>query len=276
MRAIVLGTAALLAIGNAGQTSAAGASTVFPRLMVTQTAISEIDAIDPSIAKTSFDNATSLVGSGPVATGWLSPRVSIYRSYIGFQNALATHSVPLGVQTVAYDNEAWTYTPLSEQQNPGVTEKAFCRLAHASGYRCMTSPALTLISVQSWYSPSSHPWQEFVAHGMAADAARYADVFDVQAQWNEAMSDFASVVSLVAGSARAANPSVGVLAGLSTGPSGQTVAGAQLYAAADATEGIVDGYWLNVPSANAGCPECTTAQPQVAVDFLTLLQQDGW
>jgi len=46
------------------------------------------------------------------------------------------------------------------------------------------------------------------------------------------------------------------------------VTGRQLVAAIRATEGTVDGYWLNIPGRGRECPTCRELQPQVGIDAL--------
>jgi len=108
--------------------------------------------------------------------------------------------------------------------------------------------------------------------GIAGDAARYADVIDIQAQGSETnTAAFAAFVTAAAAQARAANPHVIVLAGISTNPTGHQVSAAQMRAAITATAGTVDGYWLNIPAGGPSCPRCGQPQPQVVAAALHAL-----
>ena len=112
--------------------------------------------------------------------------------------------------------------------------------------------------------------------GLAASAARYADVIDIQAQGSEAsLSRFTSFVKEAAAQARGANPHVIVLAGLSTNPSGQHVTSAQFISAYNAVRPDVNGYWLNIPAQGSACSRCGTPQPKVAVPLLQMLARSA-
>lgn len=104
---------------------------------------------------------------------------------------------------------------------------------------------------------------------LAGGAARHASVIDIQAQGLEAdASAYASFVRKAALQARRANPSVIVLAGISTNPNGDRVTAAEILASIHATRAFVNGYWLNIPAAGEACPRCGNPQPQIAVQVL--------
>jgi hypothetical protein len=71
--------------------------------------------------------------------------------------------------------------------------------------------------------------------------------------------------------ARAANPRVTILAGLSTNPPGAEVTSQQLTAAIRATSGVVSGYWLNIPGRGPRCPTCNAPRPDLARQLLGAL-----
>ena len=73
----------------------------------------------------------------------------------------------------------------------------------------------------------------------------------------------ANQVGEAAAQARAANPRVAILAGLSTNPPGAEVTTGQLAAAIRVTRGTVDGYWLNIPGRGPRCPTCNSPRPDV-------------
>src|SRR5262249_2736068 len=105
--------------------------------------------------------------------------------------------------------------------------------------------------------------------GIAADAARYADVFDIQAQRAERSTElYTTFVRQAAAQAREANPKVVVLAGISTNPNGQHVTADDLLRAIAATRDVVDGYWLNIPRPGPHCPRCNDYRPDIAIDVL--------
>ena len=89
-------------------------------------------------------------------------------------------------------------------------------------------------------------------------------MLELQAQSLERdTSSYVTFVREAAAQARAANPRVAILAGLSTNPPGAEVTSEQLTAAIHATRGIVDGYWLNIPGRGPRCPGCNSPRPDV-------------
>ena len=76
-------------------------------------------------------------------------------------------------------------------------------------------------------------------------------------------STYAAFVRDAAAQARAANPRVTILAGLSTNPPGAEVTSQQLTDAIHATRGTVEGYWLNIPGRGPRCPTCNPPRPDV-------------
>ena len=92
-----------------------------------------------------------------------------------------------------------------------------------------------------------------------------ADVIEVQAQSLErSAATYAAFVREAAGQARAANPGVSVLAGLSTNPPGPVVTSQQLAAAMQASHSSVDGYWLNIPARARAARPATPPAPRWA------------
>ena len=120
--------------------------------------------------------------------------------------------------------------------------------------------------------PGCGRYEDYLRAHIARDAARYADVFDIQAQGSiRSTAFFAQFVSEAAAQAKQANPKVTVLAGLSTNPGGQRVTAQHVLRAIKATQSYVDGYWMNVPRPGPYAPNCTAFRPDVAIDALTML-----
>jgi hypothetical protein len=212
--------------------------------------------------------------SGPAdVTG--AVKTATFTSYATLRSVLAGGRLPAGTQAVLYDNEDWPLTPAQEQQDPARYEQLAAGLVHARHLLFVSTPAADLTSVLA-----PHAQQHYAAYlqlHIAADAARYADVVDIQAQGSEAdLTEFVSFVKEAAYQARQANPRVIVLAGISTNPSGQPITAAQLIAAVRGVRPFVNGFWLNIPSAGAACPRCGAARPQVAVPLLRLMLQSGY
>jgi hypothetical protein len=183
-------------------------------------------------------------------------------------DAIAAGQLPAGTQAVLYDPEAWSFTPGGEQRDPaGATARA-AGLAQASGLRLIAAPALSLTNVLS-RDRTAPRWRRYLDLGLAAAVARGADVIELQAQSLERdTATYAAFVDAAAGQARAANPRVSVLAGLSTNPPGDPVSIGQLTAAVRATRHLVDGYWLNIPRPGRHCPTCNPARPDLGAELL--------
>lgn len=150
-----------------------------------------------------------------------------------------------------FDLEKWNYSPLDEQRAPIDSLRRFGQLAHGLGFKVIATPGSDLAWVKGTQVPGGgmrageKPWEWFLRNEVAACAARFSDMIDIQAQpWVNDIAVYSSYVHPAASQARAANPHVKVLAGLSTarGTVGENIA------AAKAVASSVDGYWLNVPS----------------------------
>ena len=185
------------------------------------------------------------------------------------RDAVTGHTLPAGTGAVLYDPEAWSFTPPAEQRNPVQAAAQAAQVAHAHGLKLIVAPALNLTTVMD--PGSSLPrWKCYLELGLARSMARVADVVELQAQSLERdQAVYESFVRQAAAQARAANPRVSVLAGLSTNPPGAPVGSQQLTAAYQASRPAVDGYWLNIPGQGARCPTCNAARPDIGVKVLT-------
>lgn len=219
-----------------------------------------------------FDNAHTYV-MGQVPAGWQSISTRTFTSYTALQAALAAHSILSSVRAIVYDNEAWQFTPVEEQQHFALSVQKAADLVHSHHMLLIATPATDLVNVSD-PSGKGSTYSRFLSLNIIKAAAQYADVVEIQAQGAEAnLSTYTQFVSAAATQAKTANSRVVVLAGLSTNPSGKKVTAQQLYAAFQATSSAVSGYWLNIPGQGGACPRCGTPQPQVAIDFLRMLQR---
>ncbi len=164
-----------------------------------------------------------------------------------------------------YDPEAWSFTPRAEQLDPASAAQRARDVAHAHGLSLIVAPALNLTTLHP--DPAGGPrWKQFLRLGLSLtdSEAKVTDVLEIQAQSLErSTSTYAEFVRDAAAQARAANPRVAILAGLSTNPPGSPVTSQQLTAVIHATSGIVDGYWLNIPGRGPRCPTCNSPRPNV-------------
>jgi hypothetical protein len=225
--------------------------------------------------QTLFGNdRTYLTGTStaPPVSGAL--RTVTFASYQTMEKQLAGPGLPAGTAAVLYDNEHWSATPAAEQRDPAKYEELAANLAHAHHLLLISTPATDLTDVLA--PAQSNHYAAYLRLGLAAGAARYADVIDIQAQGSEtSLSTFTSFVKKAAAQARAANPHVIVLAGISTNPSGQHVSSAQFTSVYNAVRAYVNGYWLNIPAQGTACPKCGVPQPQVALLLLQALARSA-
>ncbi|MGF6888321.1 hypothetical protein ABIA39_003042 [Nocardia sp. GAS34] len=282
---VMLATALLFAAGcgthsavattqsSAPATAARPASEV-GHWLITATAIQRLRGAGMSAADeaAAFDNpGTYLTGdTGEAVTGLAhAVRAQTFTSVAALRQALDAGRVGPQVRTIVYDNEDWSLTPPAEQRDPAAAEAQAADLAHAHHLLLIATPATTLTRA---LAPGQRGYPAYLSLGIAAAAAKVADVIDIQSQGAEAdTATFTDFVRQATAQARQANPHVTVLAGLSTNPSGSQVTADQLKAAITATHTLVDGYWLNIPAAGTACPRCGQARPQVAIDLLRSL-----
>ena len=122
-------------------------------------------------------------------------------------------------KAVLYDNEAWSFTPDFEQRAPGSYMAMAAELTHSHHLLFMASPGLSLTSVLR--SGVTRRATAYLELGLAAQAAKVADVVDIQAQSLERSNGaYVDFVKEAAAQARRANPNVTVLAGVSSNPTG--------------------------------------------------------
>jgi hypothetical protein len=223
-----------------------------------------------------LDGTEPFVFSGPtfkdLPPGWKAIPIRPFKSFGDVRNALEENTLASDVRGVMYDYEKWRFTPEEEQKNPASYVKQAADVVHAHGLLFFTAPAVDLVPVLAPNSDRQRQDETYLRLGIAADAARYADVVDIQSQRFERNTTlYAKFVKEAAAQARQANPNVIVLAGVSTQPSGQYVTANDILLAIDATRDFIDGYWLNIPAPSEYSPAVTEFRPDIAVDVLRSL-----
>ena len=232
-------------------------------------------AADPDASRL-LDGAEPFVMWGRPLSGvpqsWKATPVISYKSLSEIKDALATGAVGPEIKGVMYDQEKWKFTPEEEQRNPGPYLKMAADLVHAKGLAFLTAPAVNLVNVIEPGTKGRAMGEAYLRLGLAADAARYADVFDIQAQrFLGDTKTYESFVRQAAAQARQANPKVVVLAGISTEPIGRSVTAEDIVQAISATRDVVDGYWFNIPKPSDYSPVAKAFRPDIAVDVLRRL-----
>jgi hypothetical protein len=203
--------------------------------------------------------------------GFNANSVVAFPSAAALRRRVRSGELPPGTYAVLYDGEAWPFTPVEEQSNPVGAARRAAQVAHAHGLRVIVTPSLGLIRVLR--PETQEPlWRGFLRLNLAGRMARTADFFELQSQSLERnTATYSKFVRTAASQARAANPQVKVLAGLSTNPAGPAVTVQQLTDAIQATRSIVDGYWLNIPSPGAYCRRCSRQRSDIGIQTLLAL-----
>ncbi|MBF9073663.1 hypothetical protein [Streptacidiphilus fuscans] len=237
--------------------------------------LSRMVAVDGTSAAKAFDTPTTYVLTEAkhwdVPAGWTSTPTADFTSYSALRTALRRHTLDPRIRAVLYDNEHWSLTPAVEQSNPVHYDQLAAQLAHDDHLLFLASPATDLATVLA-PDATGGSFDAMLASGLFGQIAPSTDVLDIQSQGAEpSPARFASYVRAAAAQARAANPHIQVLAGISTNPSGQSVTAAGIELAARSVRSSVDGYWLNDPAAGTACPRCNGPLPQTALTVATNL-----
>jgi hypothetical protein len=238
--------------------------------MLTRSALSQMlsqPSVGARLKRTRIDEVLQ-PGQQPLSGVDAMPVVS-FSSVATLRRTLGGNGLPAGTQAVLYDPEVWAYTPAAEQRDPVLAAAQAAEMAHSHGLKIIVAPAMNLASVLDPGS-SAPRWQTLLDLHIIGPMARVADAVELQAQSLERdPTAYATFVREAAAQARAANPKVTVLAGLSTNPPGAAVDSQQLTAAIQASRAAVDGYWLNIPGSGPRCPGCNAGQPELGAAVLS-------
>lgn len=228
--------------------------------MTSRSTIAAIAAVDSRIASTIFENAPAIA-----LGGWPgSVHGRAWASFTSFEDDVKAARIATEVRAVMYDPEGWAATPIEERRDPVTHVHRFVSLAHDRGYFAIVTPHPNLVELpEASFARAATETREdaYLRSGIAEEAARHADAFEIQAQRLQndpgAYRDF---VSRTAAQARAANPGVVVLSGLSTHP-GYAATPQMLYAAWTSVNDVVDGHYLSLAKGRL---------PRVAAGFLRM------
>lgn len=239
--------------------------------LLTQRALADVTADAEAAAVLRRSQVYELLDAGAAPARSLPDVVPTadFRSEASLAAALGAGG-PRGRRAVLLDLEDWSFTPRAEQRDPARYLALAGAAARRAGVTLIAAPAIDLARV---LAPGEGPfWRSYLRLGLAAAAARAAPVVEIQAQSLEGTpSLYAEFVTAAARQARAADPSVVVLAGLSTNDAGRPASAGEIEAAIAATRSIVAGYWMNIPSPGAACPACAPGSPRVAAEAIAHL-----
>jgi hypothetical protein len=226
------------------------------RWVTAKASIAAIQEVDPRVAEKFFGAPTSIaLGGWPGSTTGRA-----WASCARFTKDVKTGAIPSTVRAVMYDPEGWEATPLEERQDPITYIRAFATLARGLGYFVIVTPHPGLVEVpgaRCARAPGETRERAYLRSRIGHEAARYADACEIQAQrFQQDPIFYRELVSDAAAQARAANPDVLMLSGLSTHP-GYEATPEMLYAAWESVRDMVDGHYLSLarlrhPAAAAG------------------------
>jgi len=172
--------------------------------------------------------------------------VMVFDSFRAIRLAFSEHRIPGTVKGILYDNERWKGTPSVEQRQPFTYVRLAEQLVHAHGLLFMNAPAPDLNTTLEGNKQYDN-YQGYL-HLRLGALAKYADVFDIQAQRAGGVSAYSSFVRRAAMQAKGINHDATVLCGLTTAVSTSR----DLTREVRATENTCDGYWLNVIGGESG------------------------
>ena len=182
----------------------------------------------------------------PLPAGYATTPVARYRSHAALLADLTESVLAAGYRHVLYEPEVWPDTPLREQNDPLHYLQVFGQLALAHGLLPIMAPARDLAlarnpsapprpgeGITDWYLRTMIAWHG-ASHGWALSIQSQGLIGEV--------ADYATFTVKAGDQARAANPYVIRLGGLSTmrGTVTQNVA-----AALSDARHSVSGWWLN-------------------------------
>lgn len=152
-----------------------------------------------------------------------------------------------GIGAVIYDNENWPLTPAQEALKPIQTQTEASRMVRGHHLTYISTPGLDLVALLP-ARPGQSRWRRYLDTGWSGATARVSDVFEIQAQAYEADPPvYAKFVLAAAKQARAANPRVILVAGLTSTRGFSTALTAAILRCVRLTARSLNGYFLNVP-----------------------------
>jgi hypothetical protein len=191
--------------------------------------------------------------------------VESFKSYGAIQRAFADGTIPADVRVIQYDDEHWIGTPMAEQQQPFSYVQQAERLVHQHRLLFMVTPGADLKEV---LDPNAVNQYSAYLTDRLAGLAKFADVFEIQAQNATSVSQYLSFATQAAAQAKQANDKAIVLLGVTAKDGGQSSSAIDSEIAG--TVGIADGYWFNIPSTSSGSASGVTIALPVIQDWAKL------
>ncbi len=197
------------------------------------------------------DNAES-----QIPKGWKVSPLFHFTSIPALRAAFRQGWIPYHT-AIGYDNERWRFTPSWERDHPTKAVRTFARIVHQN--YC------------TYFQLGNLP-----VNGSPMGGARWAQAIDLQSQYAERNpAQYLKIVRQDVKVARRLHPTIQIFAGISTNPApGTPVTLSELTQDVRATQGLVNGYWLNVPARGAYCPHCGKQNVGLAIRLLQWLHQE--
>jgi hypothetical protein len=221
-------------------------------LVISEQHLRDIQAVAPKLAAELLARRMTIVltpGSSALTPPGGAVGTAFFTSYAQFIGRLRRHAIPAGVRAVAYDPELWQATPFIERLDPERYMALFAAAAHRHGYAAILMPGRDLLAAASpcRQQPGENLDAAFLRCGLAGATARLSQIFEIQTAPIELRgAELHSFAAACAKQARAANPSVVLIATLSTQPGTGWVSAWQLSRAAAAVRPFVQGFQLNL------------------------------
>lgn len=221
-------------------------------LVISEQNLRDIQAVAPKLAAELLARRMTIVltpGSSALTPPGGAVGTAFFTSYAQFIGRLQRHAIPAGVRAVAYDPELWQATPFIERSDPGRYMALFAAAAHRHGYAAILMPGRDLLAAAGScrQQPGENLDAAFLRCGLAGASARLSQIFEIQTAPIELRgTELRSFAAACAKQARAANPSVVLIATLSTQPGTGRASSGQLSRAAAAVRPFVQGFQLNM------------------------------
>jgi hypothetical protein len=210
---------------------------------------------DPELAQAMSGEICHVLGKGP-SYGATRIRSYCLRDYRKIRGLIDLGRLGEG-ETIVYAIENGNgidsdkQTPIYQQIDLEGSIKAATSLCHSVGATLIAAPASSIL-VNIDPESTTNRLEAMLRNRIPETCALYADAYDIQAQQSlQNVQKYATYVKGCAAQARAAAPEKPILAGLTTNSLRREPddypAAREMYAAAEAVRGVVQGYWLNVP-----------------------------
>ena len=245
-------------------------------------AVRRLDALSPELVHHFFNTPRTFVtGASTTSLQRLGLDAAIptasFTSETALARAVKQRELPFGTRAVVFDDEHWDLTPRGQQLSPALYYQRAAKIAHEHSLLLIAAPSPNLIQARRRKASGSALYSAFLARRIAAGAARYADVYDIQGQGLEAQrSTYASFVQSVAFQAAEAHPGVEMLAGISSDPPGRQRPLGVLLGAVGGSGPAVSGYALSDPAGKSGCAACVGPHDGATVALLRGLRSEGF